>query len=675
MPRRFREPLLVVLALLLYWLMAASVSRRVGVTADEVVHLTAGYSYWKFNDYRLQPENGTLPMRLAALPLLGLDLKFPPLDDPRWVNSKVNQAGSVFFYELGNPLDAMLQRARAMIALFGVLTCWLTWRWARGLFGRRAGAVALTLAIFCPALLAQGGLVTSDMAFTACALAALSAVWLLLHRATWLRLLAAIVACGACFLSKMSGSLIVPIIGLLWLLRCLRPAAYPVAFGPVRWLRRRGAVAATTFALLVVTAAGSLALVWANYGFRYEGPNRARSAFGDYYFSWDVLLDRQELPWSDASALAPFAPPRQPPHATAMTRVIEGLRERHLLPEAYLWGLAHTYKFSRERPAYFWGQYGKTGWPLFFPAAFLLKTTLPALLLFLAGVAAILGLRRRRPGALPPRDWRLPRALAYRAAPLVLFALIYWVMAIRMTLNLGHRHIVPVYPAFYIFAAAAALWLTVRASRLVGAALLLALAAHAADSWAARPFYLAYFQPLVGGPWRASHYFVESSLDWGQGLPDLQRWIAARRAAGDREPVFLSYFGADSARGRGLDVTRFGDEMNDSGPRVFPAHLRGGWYVISATWFRRTSLATRNLWGEREEKLYQQLLAKLASPGAYRAQDAMDLETLQYSRLCHWLGDRRPLAVIADSLFVFHLPEADVRAALYGPVPLMPDQP
>jgi hypothetical protein len=256
--------------------MAASTSPRMGVTADEVVHLTGGYSYWKFNDYRLHPENGTLPMRVAALPVVAMDdVKFPALTEPTWIDSKVNLIGEIFFYRIGNPLAEMLQRGRAAIALFGVLTCWLTWRWARGLFGRAAGGLALVLAVFCPALLAHGGLITSDLAFTACALAALSAVWRLLHRATWWRLLGAAAACGACFLSKMSGSIIVPLIAVLWLLRALRPAPYVLALGRARWLRRRGQVMLATFGLLVAAAAGSLVLVWANYGFRYEGPDRA----------------------------------------------------------------------------------------------------------------------------------------------------------------------------------------------------------------------------------------------------------------------------------------------------------------------------------------------------------------------------------------------------------------
>lgn len=679
--RRSREMLLVVLALLLYWGMAASVSPRMGVTADEVVHLTGGYSYWKFNDYRLQPENGTLPMRLAALPLLGMDLKFPALDDPHWLNSKVNLAGETFFYQLGNPTAEMLQRGRAAIALLGVFTCWLTWRWARGLFGRAAGLLALALAVFCPALLAHGGLITSDMAFTACALAALSAVWRLLHRGTWGRLLAAGLACGACFLSKMSGGFVVPLIALLLLLRWLRPVPYVIAFGGhTRWLRRRGRIAAATLGLLVATAALSLTLVWANYSFRFTGPDLSRSGFNDYYFPWDVVLDQEKIPWSDSSSLSSFTPPFRTPQPSGITKLVGFLRDHRLLPEAYLWGFAHTYKFAKERPAYFMGEYRKTGWPLFFPVAFLMKTSLPALLLFAAGVAAVVWRQRR--GPLPAHPWvRFRRSTLYRAAPLILFFAAYWLMAVRMTLNLGHRHILPVYPIFYIFAAAAALWLVGRTWRTVLAALAAGVALHAFDSVSARPFYLSYFQPLTGGPERAYHYFVESSLDWGQGLPDLKTWLAGKKAQGDPLPVFLTYFGADSPRNYGLDVTRFGDEMNDSGIRYFPAQVRGGWFVISATYFHCTFLPMRGTWAEPQETLYWQLVGRVGELSARTtplteeeqtrlSRDAMDIEILQFARLCRYLRDREPRRLIGASLMLFQLTDEEVRAALYGPVPL-----
>lgn len=684
--RRWISAALVALALLGYWLMAVSVSPRMGVTADEVVHLTGGYSYWKFNDYRLHPENGTLPMRVAALPLLGMDLKFPPLDDPDWVKSKVNLVGEKFYYQLGNPVPEMLQRGRAAIALFGVLTCWLVWRWARGLFGPAAGGLALALAVFCPALLAHGGLITSDIAFTACALAALTAVWRLLHRITWGWLLLAGIACGACFLSKMSGAIIVPLIGALWLLRCLRGAPLAVALGGrVRLLRRRVGVAAASLAALVAVAAGSLFLLWANYSFRFEAFNRELSQAEGYYFSWDVLLEREQIPWpDDGSLLSQFAPKLRPLQQTTLTRLVGALRDARVLPEPYLWGFAHTYKFSRERPAFFMGEYRKTGWPLFFPVAFLMKTPPATLLAFLAGVGALGWLALgRRPAARPGRGWlRVTRSPLYKAAPLILFFIVYWIMAVRMTLNLGHRHILPVYPAFYVFTAAAVVWCATRAGRTVALALGLVVLLQAADSWRARPFYLSYFQPLTGGTENAYHYFVESSLDWGQGLPDFEKWLAELRASGNREPVVLTYFGADSPRARKIDAIRFGDEMNDSGERVFPAQVRGGWFAISATYYQCTFLPVRGTWGEPQEKVYRQALADLSAAGPKLAgmppderrklmQLAMDLEFLQFARLSRWLHvqQRRPLKLIGGSILLFHLTDQEVAEALYGPLP------
>ena len=47
-------------ALMTGWLAIDSV-RRETVTYDEPLHLIAGYSFWKFDDYRLQLSHGALP--------------------------------------------------------------------------------------------------------------------------------------------------------------------------------------------------------------------------------------------------------------------------------------------------------------------------------------------------------------------------------------------------------------------------------------------------------------------------------------------------------------------------------------------------------------------------------------------------------------------------------------
>jgi hypothetical protein len=48
--------------------MAVTAVNTKSPTFDEPQHLTAGYSYWVTNDFRLDPENGNLPARWAALP-------------------------------------------------------------------------------------------------------------------------------------------------------------------------------------------------------------------------------------------------------------------------------------------------------------------------------------------------------------------------------------------------------------------------------------------------------------------------------------------------------------------------------------------------------------------------------------------------------------------------------
>jgi hypothetical protein len=43
--------------------MAVTTVRTKSPTFDEPQHLTAGYSHWVTNDFRLDPENGNLPAR------------------------------------------------------------------------------------------------------------------------------------------------------------------------------------------------------------------------------------------------------------------------------------------------------------------------------------------------------------------------------------------------------------------------------------------------------------------------------------------------------------------------------------------------------------------------------------------------------------------------------------
>ena len=111
-----------------YFILAVTATLRKCTTYDEVAHLSAGYSFWLYNDYRL---NGAWPQRWAALPLLWSRPAFPN-DQPSWFRGHQWETARLFFYHSGNDPDAMLLQGRVMIALLGVVLGALVFWYAPG---------------------------------------------------------------------------------------------------------------------------------------------------------------------------------------------------------------------------------------------------------------------------------------------------------------------------------------------------------------------------------------------------------------------------------------------------------------------------------------------------------------------------------------------------------------
>src|SRR5207249_3796088 len=114
---------------------------------------------------------------------------------------------------------------------------------------------------------------------------------------------------------------------------------------------------------------------------------------------------------------------------------------------------ACTINFSRERPSFLNGEHSKKGRLAFFPYCLLVKT--PPGFLALLGLALVALATRDR--SIGKRRWRL-----YEILPLLIFLADYWAFAIASNLNIGHRHLLPTYPAMYILAGGVTLWLRQR---------------------------------------------------------------------------------------------------------------------------------------------------------------------------------------------------------------------
>lgn len=660
-----------VLLCVLHGWMAASVSRIFSTTSDEIAHLTAGYAYWTTGDYRLQPENGNFPQRWAALPLvLKGGITFPPATDDAWQQADIWRVGHRFFHESGNDLPTMLAQGRAMIAVLSALLCLIVFFWTRDLFGSTAGFLALLLATFSPTLLAHGGLATSDTAAGLGFAVASLTWWRLLHCVTLSRLLVAGASLGLLALSKYSVVLFAPMALLMAGIRLARPAALPVLVRRRQW-RVAGWRRFVVIPLLgIIVSTLTVVIIWAGYGFRYSAPSSEPPPNVNFVQSWPSVLlqEKPHEPMLMADGRRVQSTDTEP---GIVQRAVDWTRQHQLLPEAWLYGLAFVEKNARGRLAYFAGEYRMTGWRAFFPTAFVLKTTLPALALITLGIIGLISLPSSR-----------RRAWLYRLTPLLALLIIYWGFALQSRLNIGHRHLLPTYAVCYVLAAGSLLLL--RRRRAWGLLILALLLWHTRESLSIRPDYLAYFNPIAGGPAQAHRLFVDSSLDWGQDLPRLKQWLAAHRRSD--EPVFLSYFGTGNPRHESIEAIRVGDGYFDWEPRRTPPPLRGGIYCISATMLRRVYTLVRGPWSPEYELNYRKLTTWLdhirtlqtGAPPTDIDGTPLDLEVvnarlftleqLLFGRLCHYLEQRPPDARVGYSILIYKLSDAEVKFTLYAPL-------
>jgi hypothetical protein len=164
------------------------------------------------------------------------------------------------------------------------------------------------------------------------------------------------------------------------------------------------------------------------------------------------------------------------------------------------------YHNTKGHAAYLLGEVRNTGWWYFFPVLLFFKTPIGILILTAIG-AAVCWVRRARPA------YCMPAA----------FALGILLPAMTSHVNIGLRHILPIFAPMAILAAAGLMTLIERAPRAQWAAIAgVALVGWVAISGAlAHPDYLAYFNEFAGP--NPERIVVDSDLDWGQNTIRLAR--------------------------------------------------------------------------------------------------------------------------------------------------------
>jgi hypothetical protein len=160
--------------------------------------------------------------------------------------------------------------------------------------------------------------------------------------------------------------------------------------------------------------------------------------------------------------------------------------------------------------------YDTKGWWYYFPVAFALKTPLPILLLSIASLVwVVVGLGRRVEG----------RVLA-AVLPVVLFTL----LLMMSTINIGVRYYLPAYPFFFILSGAMLDDLLRRSGRRLFAASVLVAVLFcwvAVEAARAYPDQMTYMNQLASSRphwW----YLSDSNVEWGDDIRDLALYLHER---------------------------------------------------------------------------------------------------------------------------------------------------
>jgi hypothetical protein len=482
--------------LLVMWLQLMWSVRRESISWDEPDHTWAGYMGWKHHDFGWNPEHPPLVKAVATLPILGMDLYVPQpggnaTDIPALEGRsfKVSTALDGAEFNARNISKDILGRMRTAVSIFPMLLGLLIFLAAREMFGTAAGFIALVLYVFDPSFLAHGALVTTDTGVSCFIFATVYAFYRWVKRPTGWRLAAVCVAAGLALGSKHTGLLALFMIGILglcelaWPTRNIEQTASEAERDPAK----RIGFGKLALALGIVTVAAVI-ILWSFYGFRYS----ARPA--------GLAIDP---PFEETAAHVSN-------HALAETLLT--VSKLRLLPESYLYGIADISGVNDFYTAYLFGKVYPHGSHWYFIWVLLIKSTLPFLILL--ACALVLVARGKLGGR---------REIVFMTIP----PLFYLLIAMASHMNIGVRHILPMYAFLYVLISggAALMW---RSGRVWAGVICVLLAWQAVGSLRVYPDYMAYANEAWGGPAATHKYLSDSNTDWAQQLIEVKSYLDQR---------------------------------------------------------------------------------------------------------------------------------------------------
>ena len=513
-------------------------TRRDGFTIDESYHITAGVSYIKTGDFRINPEHPPLVKVWTGAFLAASGFRLPPLrqfrDKP---DERAFTADTVF---LQNDYPSVQRRSRiAMWILNSILLVGLALA-LRFAFGDAVALAAMLFLAIDPTVSAHLPLVMTDLPVALLGASAVVLATRAFRTWAWVDLAFTSFALGLALAAKHSA----PIFFL-----------FIAALGGVLAIGKSssGQGRIPRIARVVAVLLAAWMILWSLYLFRFRESTSPQEVFN-----------------------RPLAHKMSDVGSPGYRAVLTTLATTHALPRAYIWGFADTIHAGLEGRAYqqvAFGRvyYNKAPW-FFFPGIIAVKLPIGLELLAIYGILV----------ALHPRCLGTSRL----SALIVLAALCCFLFVLRSGATYaGIRHALPAVILLAILAglAAAASFHTPRLFPKVLTSVAFAVAAASAlptsRAW-------EYFNETI--PKQSAYlYFSDESIDMGQRSNELGQYVnAVVKPTG--EIPFITYLVAPAQR-RAMGLDWIGRDLQRDQPRL-AARTFSGTILIAA------QLVSQRMW-------------------------------------------------------------------------------
>ncbi len=649
------------LILVIFFVVSLVVSSQDSTTMDEKAHIPSGYSYVRYGDMRLNPEHPPLLKDLAGLPLLFLQPNFPT-DAKEW-QTGINEQwvmGDKFLHQSGNDAQSITYWARFPILIIAVLLGLAIYLWTSRYIGSLAGLFALTLYASDPNVLGHDHLVTTDIGIAAFVFLT-TIVFLRWVKAPTMRntLLFGLVL-GLVQLAKFSAVILFPFYIII-----------AIIYAFVRsdsWTKAADAPVTTS-----TSGSSRGRLIW-EYIWKYTIVVIICFILIEILYVFNTL----NMPAEKVKAISDsvFISDNAAAHIARAT--IDWMTSVPILKplSEYMLGVFMVFaRVAGGNTYYFLGGVSKTATPMYFPAVFLLKETLPLLLLIVSsigyGVFRLASTLRERTA---PVGRLVARYFEEHITEVTMFGFIlfYSYLSITSNLNIGFRHLFPMIPFIYILVTAV-VWDVCRRLR-----------AHSPDHhplirtlsvafvfWIiaipilAYPSYISYFNTAAGGHENGYQYVTDSNYDWGQDLIRLRQWVdtynqctsSGTDTPGCKELISTKYTPPNSTQ---TDCTAASTGL------IQPAEACISQWAFPTT----TPITTMRIdyFGGSSQKYYfGDILkpwydTKTPEPGWYAVSAGFFQESTHRPIVAgqgnyRWLAQYPMLGRAGDSIFIFYVPE------------------